>query len=36
MRYIQVTYQTQTKLVHPLDLLSKEAPDDDTSPQADA
>lgn len=36
MRYIQITYQPQTKLVHPLDLLSKEAPDDDTSPQADA
>jgi hypothetical protein len=36
MRYIQVTYQPQTKLVHPLDLLSKEARDDDTSSQADA
>ena len=36
MRYIQVTYQPQTTLVHPLDLLSQEARDDDTSPQADA
>jgi len=36
MRYIQVTYQPQAKLVHPLDLLSQEARDDDTSPQADA
>lgn len=36
MRYIQVTYQPQTKLVHPLDLLTQEARDDDTSPQADA
>ena len=36
MRYIQVTYQPQTALVDPLDLLTKEAPDDDISPQADA
>ena len=36
MRYIQLTYQQRPSLVHPLDLLPKEADDDDTSPPADA